>query len=665
MALVYKAHDLLLNRHVAVKVLRQQYIHDEEFIHRFGREAQSAAALSHPNIVSIYDVGQDEDVHYIVMEYVEGMTLNDLIKQKAPLQVEEAVHIASQICDALDHAHANEIIHRDIKPHNILMGKNGRVKVTDFGIARAGTSSSITQTGSVVGSVHYFSPEHAKGIAAGAKSDLYSLGIVLYQMLTGKLPFLADSPISVALKHLQENVEEPRKVNPLIPQSVENIILKAMRKKPEQRYQSAVEMLSDLETCLLPERRNEPKLDDPDLDDGDDDEKTKVVPAIRSDRFEEDSEPEGKKRRRAAPWIWTIVFLVVVGGLLAGIYYVKAQFAVKEVLVPDVVGEHVEKAEAMLVEASLTPKITYENSDTIEKDHVIDQSHKNMKLVEGSEVTLTVSHGVELKTLDDYVGKKWKDVQKTLKEMGIDDSQIDVTTRYDDQPEDTILEQSPKPDEEFDPAKVEVKIVVSLGKEKHKMPDLTGKTVEEADAILLQKNLSRVKGKEGITEQHTFLQPKGKIFDQWPYKPDQEVESGTNNIIYYVSAGPPEDAGQMLVTLPELKPEEEGSASSFRIVITDAQYENYEYRTFDITKPELLNVPVIVTKERNAVIKMFRNDQHYDTKTVTYNDYLHQKEGMKLNQASPTPTPDPAGDQSAAATPQPNESANPPEQGGQ
>lgn len=230
MALVYKAHDVLLNRKVAVKVLRQQFVHDEEFIRRFRREAQSAAALSHPNVVSIYDVGQEEDTHYIVMEYIEGHNLNEIIQERAPLQPDEAVRIAMQIADALDHAHQNHIIHRDIKPHNILIGKNGRVKVTDFGIARAVTSSTITQTGSVIGSVHYFSPEHAKGINTGEKSDLYSLGIVLYQMLTAKLPFLGESPISVALKHLQENFEEPRIVNPHIPQSVENVILKAMRK---------------------------------------------------------------------------------------------------------------------------------------------------------------------------------------------------------------------------------------------------------------------------------------------------------------------------------------------------------------------------------------------------------------------------------------------------
>src|SRR5690606_6824953 len=188
--------------------------------------------------------------HYIVMEYVEGSNLNEVIKDRAPLQAEEAVRIAAQICDALDHAHQNQIIHRDIKPHNILIGNNGRVKVTDFGIARAVKSSTITHTGSVIGSVHYFSPEHAKGVNTGEKSDLYSLGIVLYQMLTGQLPFLGESPISVALKHLQEPFEEPRVLNPHIPQSVENVILKAMRKNPAERYHSAKEMWKDLDSCL-------------------------------------------------------------------------------------------------------------------------------------------------------------------------------------------------------------------------------------------------------------------------------------------------------------------------------------------------------------------------------------------------------------------------------
>ncbi len=232
MALVYKGHDILLHRKVAVKVLRQQYVHDEEFISRFRREAQAAASLSHPNVVSIYDVGQEGEVHYIVMEYIEGTTLNDLIKLRAPLQVEESVRIAAQICDALDHAHHNQIIHRDIKPHNILIGKkrsregDGLRDCPRFHLVYDHTDRFGRRFRTL-----FFSPEHAKGTSAGEVSDLYSLGIVLYQMLTGTLPFLGESPISVALKHLQEDVEEPRKINSLIPQSVENVILKAMRKK--------------------------------------------------------------------------------------------------------------------------------------------------------------------------------------------------------------------------------------------------------------------------------------------------------------------------------------------------------------------------------------------------------------------------------------------------
>ncbi|MDU2240758.1 MAG: Stk1 family PASTA domain-containing Ser/Thr kinase, partial [Paenibacillus sp.] len=366
MALVYKAQDLLLNRYVAIKVLRQQFVNDEEFIRRFRREAQSAASLSHPNIVSVYDVGQEDEVHYIVMEYVEGQNLNEIIKERAPLQVDEAVRIASQIADALDHAHHNQIIHRDIKPHNILIGRNGRVKVTDFGIARAVTSATITQTGSVVGSVHYFSPEHAKGVATGEKSDLYSLGIVLYQMLTGRLPFLGESPISVALKHLQEQFDEPRVVNPMIPQSVENIILKSMRKNPGERYQSAKEMLRDLETCLLPERRTESKLAF--IEDHDED-STRIIPAIRPQSqgspagasklsrdggaVTEERNGTQKKKIWGKPALWVSLTLVVLLALAGVAWYVTNLVTVPEVAVPNVINLEEEKAVQALTDKGI------------------------------------------------------------------------------------------------------------------------------------------------------------------------------------------------------------------------------------------------------------------------------------------------------------------------
>jgi serine/threonine protein kinase len=250
MAVVYKARDLLLNRYVAIKVLSESLSNDSEFIRRFSREAQAAASLSHPNIVNVYDVGRDGYTHYIVMELVEGPTLKQYIQERGPLPVEEAANIAIQICDGLAHAHENQIVHRDIKPHNILLGPNGRVKVTDFGIARAASSSTITQTGSVMGSVHYFSPEQARGGVIGEKSDLYSLGIVMYEMLTGRIPFDGDSAISIALKHLQETPEDPRTFNPNIPDSMVAIISRALEKDPAMRFPSARAMMQEIQRAV-------------------------------------------------------------------------------------------------------------------------------------------------------------------------------------------------------------------------------------------------------------------------------------------------------------------------------------------------------------------------------------------------------------------------------
>lgn len=260
MANVYKAHDVILNRTVAVKVLRPQFSDDEEFIRRFRREAQAATSLSHPSVVNIYDVGEEGDLYFIVMEYVEGLTLKQLIQKRGILPVEETVAIMLQITSAIAHAHANHIVHRDIKPHNILISPNGEAKVTDFGIARAMTSATITHTNSVMGSVHYLSPEQARGGMVNEKSDIYSLGIVLYEMATGVVPFSGDTAVSIAIKHLQSNLPSPKSMNPSLPQSIENIILKATAKDPFHRFQRASDMEDDLQTALHPERMSEQNM---------------------------------------------------------------------------------------------------------------------------------------------------------------------------------------------------------------------------------------------------------------------------------------------------------------------------------------------------------------------------------------------------------------------
>ena len=251
MSTVYKATDKVLKRNVAVKILRDEFTTDEEFIKRFEAEAQSAARLTHANIVSIYDVGVDGNLYYIVMELIQGKTLKEIIiKERGPLPWKWSVNVAIQIASALEMAHKNNIVHRDIKPHNIIITEDGIAKVTDFGIAKAVSNSTITAFGTTIGSVHYFSPEHARGGFTDAKSDLYSLGVVMYEMVTGKVPFDADTPVSVALKHMQEEPEEPIEINPNVPVAINKIIMKALQKDTTLRYQSASEMLRDLKKSL-------------------------------------------------------------------------------------------------------------------------------------------------------------------------------------------------------------------------------------------------------------------------------------------------------------------------------------------------------------------------------------------------------------------------------
>lgn len=635
MALVYKAHDILLNRKVAVKVLRQQYVHDEEFIRRFRREAQSAAALSHPNVVSIYDVGQDGDVHYIVMECVEGFNLNELIKERAPLQVDEAVHIACQICDALDHAHQNQIIHRDIKPHNILIGKNGRVKVTDFGIARAATSSTITQTGSVVGSVHYFSPEHAKGVLTGEKSDIYSLGIVLYQMLTGRLPFLGESPISVALKHLQEHFEEPRKVNPLIPQSVENVIIKSMRKNPAERYQSAKEMLYDLETCLSPQRRNEPKLTFTTANIGsmDDEEPTRVIPAIKEGQIPTVSIPssaakedkpdlwnhdglaaEAKSSRAwVKPTVWVSVTIVLLALMWFGVMYVKSILYVPDVDVPNVVNLKLDEAKVKLQEAGLVLEepVNYEFKEDVEKDIVFSQN-KTGKVKEGSSVKLSVSKGIETITMRNYVGKMYQDVVDDLKAQGVAEIQITPKEEHSDSEPGTVIEQTPEADTEIDPKKVEIKFLVSKGREPVEMPDLIGKTVNEAKNILVARGL---KLNPDIKQEPSYT-PEGKVFKQEPHEPKASVDPDTE-ITIYVSSGYPADALEYTYNIA-VSPAEIGKTSTVRIVYSDASGDNIEWGKRKIKDMVAFPVGLVLSPTKDAVVQVYRDDQLVDAKTITY-----------------------------------------------
>ncbi|SET36499.1 Stk1 family PASTA domain-containing Ser/Thr kinase [Paenibacillus sp. NFR01] len=633
MALVYRAHDILLNRNVAIKVLRNQFVHDEEFIRRFRREAQSAASLSHPNVVSIYDVGQEEDIHYIVMEYVEGKNLNEIIKERAPLQVDEAVRIASQICDALEHAHQNQIIHRDIKPHNILIGRNGRVKVTDFGIARAVTSTTITQTGSVVGSVHYFSPEHAKGVTTGEKSDLYSLGIVLYQMLTGVLPFLGESPISVALKHLQEEFEEPRKLNPLIPQSVENVILRSMRKNPEERYQSAKEMLQDLETCLLPERRSEAKAK---FNDDDDEAKTRVIPAIkpiqnglgsrgsggeeRMRRREEGTPPENNKRKWVRPTLLIGLTLLLLLAMTGVVMYVKAKFDVKDVTVPNVVNMTLEDATKALSDVGLIVEdpVTQEYNPNFAENVVWEQNKKPDSIVkEGTHVALTVSTAKTTSTMPDLSTKSFDDAVKELMAMGVAQERITQDSRNsEDFPEGQVITTEPAANSEFDPETATIKVIVSKGKESIKMPDLLGKSQDEAKQILETNGLVL----DAVKEESSFSVDKGKVTKQWPYEKDDLVAPG-EKITITLSTGYPPEALEYTFNVP-VAPTKAGEKSKIRIVYSDARNDgaNQEWGTRTIAKEQQLSVNLVLAPNKDGVVSVYQDGNYLETYQIFYAD---------------------------------------------
>lgn len=459
MATVYRAKCHVLNRYVAVKILRDEFTTDSEFIKRFNSEAQSAASLTHPNIVSIFDVGNEDNLYYIVMELIQGKTLKDIITEDGKLSWKWSINVAMQIASALEMAHKNNIIHRDIKPHNIIITEEGTAKVTDFGIAKAVSNSTITAFGTTIGSVHYFSPEHARGGFTDAKSDLYSLGVVIYEMLTGKVPFDADTPVSVALKQVQEEPIDPITYNPDIPVSVNRIILKAMQKDPNLRYQNATEMIRDLSMAL-----KRPNEDFVVLALRSDDSPTQKVQTVAQMEMEKNNErhapkvsaennekPKGKfakikefySKHTALKILTILVILAIVFFIAAGIMMMMIQNSrKKQAYIPQIVASKTETGEInvdeLLTEAEAINKlkeagfdnyvIERESSDTIEAGYVMRQSPDRYDFLYNvdKQVIITVSSGPEMVTLPSAIkGKKWEEVQKELDKLEVNYTTIE------------------------------------------------------------------------------------------------------------------------------------------------------------------------------------------------------------------------------------------------
>lgn len=531
MATVYKALDQILNRYVAVKVLREEFTTDEEFIKRFNAEAQSAARLIHPNIVSVYDVGQEYNIYYIVMELIQGKTLKQIIEEDGHLSWKWAVNIAIQIASALEMAHKNNIIHRDIKPHNIMITEDGVAKVTDFGIAKAVSNSTITAFGTTLGSVHYFSPEHARGGYTDSKSDLYSLGVVMYEMVTGKVPFDADTPVSIALKHMQEEPVPPIKVNKEIPFAVNQIILKAMKKDPNERYQNASEMIKDLNIAL--KRPEGGFVEERNFEDS----FTRRIPTVnvsdnRNGNIKSDNEEEKPKGKIATFFynhpktkvasIIALFVLIFVATLVITLTVINSS-SPKDVQIPNVVNLTQEEAKQKIEQLKLKFAYKEEYSADVEAGHVISQDPQyinNYSVKEGSTVTVVISKGMEQTKVPKVIGMEYSKAESALNEAGLEVEKVEETSQKVEAG--YVISQEIDANTEVQKGtKIKIHVSTGTGIKKVTVTSVIGKSSEEAKKILTDLKLE-----VNVVEDEDTSKSDGVVLKQ-SVDPGTSVEEGS------------------------------------------------------------------------------------------------------------------------------------------
>ena len=681
MADVYKAKCHRLNRNVAIKVLKPEYSDDQTFVSKFRGEAQSAAGLSHPNIVNVYDVGDDGNLHYIVMELVEGITLKSFIERKGKLEIKEAVGIAIQIAQGMEAAHVNHIIHRDIKPQNIIISREGKVKVTDFGIAKAASSNTITSN--AMGSVHYISPEQARGGYSDEKSDIYSLGVTLYEMLIGKVPFEGDNAVSVALLHIQGEATPLRQLDPTIPPSLDKIVQKCMQKKPERRYLSASELIQDLKRSLAnpngefvmmapagvtdsptinltPEQvgeireasgytngnYNNPNRNANGYNEIDDDNQLYVSEDLDDDN---DVDPKLEKFIIAGSVTVAIVLGVVILALVAkgfGLFKFgsgskdnnnsqieetlpddettedtdQTEDSTSKTIVPDVAGKSLEEAIVLLKDADLSSRNEEKTSDVVPENYIIEQSIKAGEEVDKNTViVLTVSTGVEANPLRDVTGLTVDQADTILK----NDQELKVIHEYeynDTVEENLVIRTSPAAGTEVKKGDT-ITVYVSKGKETKyvKVPDLRNYTQAQAEDILKSKGLQ--KGKVSTANSDNYAQ--GVVMDQ-SYSPDTEVEEGTK-IDFTVSIGPKEEqvsyiytTSITMTTSPFADEMEDGEIS------IDIYYDNSDDFVMDAFKQTLSSadfpktITLQGTKEGSATVIYYLDGEEFGRESVSF-----------------------------------------------
>lgn len=529
MAIVYKAKCRVLKRFVAIKILKPEFTQDAKFVENFRRESHAAASLSHPNIVSIYDVGQEGNINYIVMELVTGMTLSEMIKAQAPLDYKKAISITKQIAAGLSAAHKKGIVHRDVKPHNILITEDGIAKIADFGIAKAVTNTTIVDStkDNVMGSVHYFSPEQAKGGYVDEKSDIYSLGIVLFEMLTGKVPFDGENPVAIALMQINEKITPPSVYNHNIPPRLENIILKATEKQPSKRFATADEMIEALEDLETVNRvvgdsvyAAADNYDNHDyINDYDDEDEYE-------DEYEEKKKPKKKKTKNKSKKkkgsgggkkVGIIAGVVVLIAAILGVTFATGLFDKKDIEVPDFKGMTIEEAEAKADDLGIKVEIgDYEFSSEYDQDEIMSQNPDEGEMVaKGDVVTVDISKGEDKGVVPNLIGKSESEAKEMIEQYGYKVGS--VTEKESEKTKGTVLSQDPSAGSEVSSGST-INIVISdgKGKEKVEVPNLLG--MSEAAAKKAIKNAGFKVGKvsEGVSSSYD----EGEVM--W-----QEYNSGT------------------------------------------------------------------------------------------------------------------------------------------
>ncbi|MBM7705363.1 serine/threonine-protein kinase [Chryseomicrobium aureum] len=576
MSNVYQAHDMILDRDVAIKILRYDFSNEEDLHRRFQREALSVTSLTHDNIVTIYDVGEDGDIHYIVMEHVKGQTLKEYIADNAPVQPAKAVTIMKQLLSAIEHAHEHHIVHRDIKPQNILLDEEGNVKVTDFGIAMALSATSFTQTNSVLGTVHYLSPEQARGGTATRKSDIYALGIVLFELLTGQLPFKGESAVSIALKHLQAETPSVRAINAAIPQSLENVVLRATAKKPEDRYVSVKEMHAHIARSLDTDYLNEPKYV-PSVDD----DATKVMPVIKQpiplDEIQETRKLEDRKPKvdpapapvKKKSKKGKIIALIIGALLLIGLIVVLAfpgMFRPAKIEVPDVVGMTLEEAtEELEATGFVIGEVREQYSEEVEEGQVIRTTPEAGRMRDPeTEINLYVSQGPETIKVNDYVGRSIEQVRPLVADSF---QSVTENEEFSDEPIGTIIAQQPEAGEEVNALETELILTVSKGPETRELLDLRGYNARALEDYAASSGfVINSSARENSSEV-----PAGEVIRQSP-EPGTMLKPGSE-VAVVISDGPAAAATKLYIVSIEIPYEvEEGQEQveqSVRIFVQD------------------------------------------------------------------------------------------------